>query len=181
MDWEPRTNCHGYTYYYHVPTGAMQWTCPDENSLAGADERSDDEEKSAVEVSVQESDSSISSNESDVADDSPANRLLELNPVGMSNAPEHMHRVVLDTFVWLLREVWQSHVEIGQFVAASTRTLLRTVTPSLRHLLSHGSSPPSLHVSPSIPATFIPAKSTATPHAVHDWSTSVEVRPEMPV
>ncbi|RHY56378.1 hypothetical protein DYB30_009472 [Aphanomyces astaci] len=200
-DWERRTNSHGYTYYYHVSTGtsiventlrttlskkcwvgAMQWTAPTNDTALAAEcgETSDCDD--AVGVSVESSDSSNSSNDDDdnvgIGANDVAAALTEV-----SAAPEELHRVVLDTVVWVLREVWQSHVEIGQYVARSTRILLEAVTPPLRQLLlaqpAISQQPP-----PSIPVTFIPAKqSSSVVYTANNIDDDIrdEIRPELPV
>ncbi|RHZ21787.1 hypothetical protein DYB31_011984 [Aphanomyces astaci] len=83
----------------------------------------------------------------------------------------------------VLREVWQSHVEIGQYVARSTRILLEAVTPPLRQLLlaqpAISQQPP-----PSIPVTFIPAKqSSSVVYTANNIDDDIrdEIRPELPV
>ncbi|KAF0719966.1 Aste57867_660 [Aphanomyces stellatus] len=166
MEWEARTNQQGYTYYYHLPTGAMQWTPPDDMS-----------EAQAIDVSanliVAESDSSSDDgdggedddNDGDARPKNDATRSSLAPLVELAAAPDDLNRIVLDTVVWFLREVWQSHVEIGSFVVQSTRTLLSAVTPQLQQLLVRRRALP-IHPQPSIPTSFIPAKTSSSVVAV---------------
>ncbi|KAF0729741.1 hypothetical protein LEN26_011669 [Aphanomyces euteiches] len=81
MEWEARTNERGYTYYYHLSTGAMQWSPPDSSK--------DDELSIPVSV-VDVSDSS--------SDEEESTEVEGANPVEpLIAASDHAPSLVLDT------------------------------------------------------------------------------------
>ncbi|KAG9413263.1 hypothetical protein AC1031_016278 [Aphanomyces cochlioides] len=144
MEWEARTNERGYTYYYHVSTGAMQWSPPDSSK--------DDE----LSIPVSAADVSDSS-----SDEDESTEVEGANPVEpLIVASDHAPGLVLDTVLWLMREIWQSHVEITQFLTQSSQSVIQGLVPRLQELMARR---PALAIHPHpIPASFIPTASVAS-------------------
>ncbi|EQC27420.1 hypothetical protein SDRG_14746 [Saprolegnia diclina VS20] len=155
MAWEARCNQQGYTYYVDTETGVMQWAPPPAPPLATETiEIVEDDAPCASDSSRSEADNTNDDDEDD-EDDDQCETLLNSRDLDQTlGLPRLVQTTVYRALTWVVLEVWQSHRELGAYLAHATQRLLHGLPPVAAFLRPSRATLVHPH---AIPTSFIPS------------------------